>query len=357
VVKLAGALCAGANHGTRRHVRRAITHHRRTSHVSTLTVALLQINPCGTGAAANAERGEAWCRRARQMGADIALFPEMWSIGYTLFAAPESFGELWRGRAVGSEGWASWSDSQVDIARWRELAISRDDPFIDRFKRLARELEMAIAVTYLERWPGAPRNTMSLIDRHGEVVLTYAKVHTCDFDMEFALTPGEGFPVAELDTAGGPVRVGTMICYDREFPESARILMLNGAELVLTPNCCELEVNRLTQFRTRANENAMAVAMVNYPRPRSNGHSVAYHPVAFDPDGRSRDTLVVEAGEQEGIHLAHFDLAEIRDWRARDGWGCPFRRPHRYAALTRTEVAEPFVRVNERGERYEATLR
>ena len=41
---------------------------------------------------------------------------------------------------------------------------------------------MAIALTYLERWPGGPRNTVLLIDRYGEMVLTYAKVHTCDFD-------------------------------------------------------------------------------------------------------------------------------------------------------------------------------
>ncbi len=41
---------------------------------------------------------------------------------------------------------------------------------------------MAIAVTFLEEWPVAPRNSVTLIDRHGEIVLTYAKVHTCSFD-------------------------------------------------------------------------------------------------------------------------------------------------------------------------------
>ncbi len=49
--------------------------------------------------------------------------------------------------------------------------------------------------------------------------------------MERNLTPGEDFYVTDLDTARGPVRVGAMICYDREFPESARLLMLKGAEL------------------------------------------------------------------------------------------------------------------------------
>ena len=87
---------------------------------------------------------------------------------------------------------------------------------------------MAVAITYLERYEPLPRNTVTLFDRFGKPVLTYAKVHTCDFDVEQHLTPGDEFPVAELDTAAGPVKVGAMICYDREFPESARILMLQG---------------------------------------------------------------------------------------------------------------------------------
>ncbi len=124
---------------------------------------------------------------------------------------------------------------------WQSQAISRNDPFITHFRNLARELNMAIAISYLEKWNGAPRNSVSLIDRHGEIVLTYAKVHTCEFDLECALTPGDGFPVCTLDTEQGDVLIGFMICYDREFPESARILMLQGAELILTPNACTLD--------------------------------------------------------------------------------------------------------------------
>ena len=81
-----------------------------------------------------------------------------------------------------------------------------------------------------------PRNTMILLDRHGRRVFTYAKVHTCDFGDEKYLTPGEDFCVANLDTAQGAVkRSGAMICYDREFPESARILMLKGENMILHP--------------------------------------------------------------------------------------------------------------------------
>lgn len=76
---------------------------------------------------------------------------------------------------------------------------------------------MAIAITYLEWTVNGSRNTMSLFDRHGEEVLRYAKVHLCTFHSEDSLEPGTEFPVVELDTAAGPVRVGTLICYGREF--------------------------------------------------------------------------------------------------------------------------------------------
>jgi predicted amidohydrolase len=102
---------------------------------------------------------------------------------------------------------------------------------------------MAIAITYLERWDGAPRNSISLIDRRGEITMTY---------------------------------VGAMICHDREFPEIARILMLEGAELILTPNACDLEANRIGQFRARAFENMVGVAMANYAAPQANGRSTEW---------------------------------------------------------------------------------
>ena len=242
-----------------------------------LTVALLQVEAAGYDHSENLRRGEAACRAAAALGADIALFPEMWNIGY---------------------GFAG-----RDLERWRAQAVSRDGAFVQRFAALAAELGMAIAITYLEAWPGAPRNTVTLFDRHGRETLTYAKVHTCEFDQpEASLTPGEDFPVATLDTAGGPVEVGAMICFDREFPESARILALNGAELILVPNACPMDDNRSGQLRARAFEDMVAVALANYPASHDDcdGHSVAFHPCVYDEDGGSRDTLVVRAGRRRG---------------------------------------------------------
>jgi N-carbamoylputrescine amidase len=324
--------------------------------MSELRVALLQMAPEGSDQEANAAKAERFCRQAHAMGADIALFPEMWNTGYSGYADDQEEGpdcNLWRAPERWANGKASpWEATREARERWQAQATPRDGAWVGRFRALARELGMAIGVTYLEQWPGAPRNTISLIDRHGEIVLDYAKVHTCDFGLkEAALTPGDGFPVAALDTAQGPVQVGAMICFDREFPESARLLMLGGAELVLIPNACEMERHRIRQVATRAMENMVAVALANYAAPKDNGHSIAFDPIAFDKNG-SRETLVIEAGEAEGVYLATFDLDAIRDYRQREAWGDAFRRPWAYAALARAEVAPPFLRVNERGAPY-----
>jgi N-carbamoylputrescine amidase len=333
-----------------------------------LKVALLQMTACGNDQAANLAKGEAYCRRARAMGADLALFPEMWNIGYTFErhagedepesrAEPSSSDDLWRAPEL-------WTPEDArrcalpleELRRWQDQAIGRDSEFVIHFQGLARELELAIALTYLERWDGPPRNSVSLIDRHGEILMTYAKVHTCDFDLpEAALTPGGDFYVCTLDTAQGDVKIGAMICYDREFPESARVLMLKGAEIILTPNACDLEQNRLSQFRARAFENMVGVAMANYASPQG-GHSVAYDGIPFEK-GQSRDMLLVEAGESEGVYLARFDLDRLRAYRTREVWGNAFRKPHRYGLLTSLEVEPPFVRVNAGGAWYDRTGR
>lgn len=278
----------------------------------TLTIALLQLAPCGQDPQANLEKGLAACQAAHAQGADLALFPEMWSTGYAGFD-PTDEGQR---RA------------------WEAQALGLESPFVRAFQEQARQLGMAIGLTLLERWPGGPRNTLVLWDRWGQPALTYAKAHPCAFDWEAALTPGEDFPVCTLDTAQGPVRVGAMICFDREFPESARLLALNGAELILVPNACQLEGNRLAQFRARAFENMTALAMTNYPAPLENGASLVLDGRAFAPDGESRDMIVIQASAEEGIFLASLDLESLRDYRQREVW-LAYRRPHLYAPLSR----------------------
>ena len=279
-----------------------------------LRVALLQILPNGDPL----ETGKNACVKAAEMGADIALFPEMWSCGYDFAGG--------------------------DV---KKLAISAEDGFIQAFGELAKELDTAIAITFLEKHLPRPRNSVALYDRHGELKFVYAKVHTCDFGDERVLSHGEEFFVCDLDTKGGVVKVGAMICYDREFPESARILMLKGAELVLVPNACPMEINRLSQLRARAYENMMGIATCNYPSPKPdcNGHSSAFDGVAYLPQlSGSRDMCILEADEREGIYLAEFDMDMIREYREKEVHGNAYRRPGLYKQLVSHEKQYPFIR-------------
>ena len=214
-------------------------------------------------------------------------------------------------------------------------------------RELAKELEMAIGITFLEKTGSGVRNSMALFDMHGEKKLLYAKVHTCDFDIERELERGEEFYVTDLETAQGNVQVGAMICYDREFPESARILMLKGAELILVPNACPMEINRVSQLRARAYENMLAIATCNYPEsvPDCNGISTVFDGVAYPPDsGLSRDTCIMQAPGKEGIYIAELDLQRLRRYRQKETWGNAYRRPDKYGLLTDTQVSQPFVR-------------
>lgn len=285
-----------------------------------LKIAALQIAPTGS-LEGNLQKGLAACRNAKAMGASIALFPEMWSNGYRIYNRPAQ--------------------------NWIQEAIPADGEFVEAFGRLAKELSMAIGITLLEEFESGPKNTLVLFDRHDRRVLQYSKVHTCDFDVEHALTSGDGFHTADLDTEIGTVRVGAMICYDREFPESARILMLQGAEIILVPNACPMEINRLSQLRGRAYENMTGIVTCNYPDavPDCNGHSTAFDGIAYLPDTPgSRDTCIMEAGESEGIYLASFDMDLLRTYRETEVHGNAFRHPKKYGLLVDTEIRAPFIR-------------
>lgn len=288
-----------------------------------LKIALLQILPTGTEKG-NLEKGILSCKTAKSQGADIALFPEMWNVGYEI---PENIREL------------------------SDMSVPAEGEFAETFRKLAAELDMAVAVTILEKHEPLPRNTVILFDRHGNRKYTYAKVHTCDFGDEIRLDAGDDFFVTDLDTRIGNIKVGSMICYDREFPESARILMLKGAELILTPNACPMEINRLSQLRGRAYENMLAVATCNYPegKPDCNGHSSVFDGVAYLPEMPvSRDICLFEAGEKEGIYTVELDVDMLREYRSSEVHGNAYRHPEKYGLLVENQVNEPFIRKDKR---------
>lgn len=284
-----------------------------------LKVALLQILP-ESFLEANLKKGLEYCRKAKGQGADIALFPEMWSCRY---------------------------DIAKDRDRLKASAITIESPFVDSFRELAMNLRMAVGITILEQYEPLPRNTFCLIDDTGEIILTYAKVHTCVFGDEHNLTAGDDFHVVELKTSKGSVKVGAMICFDREFPESARILMLKGAEIILVPNACYIGINRFAQLRSRAYENMVAVAMANYPRGLSdcNGSSCAFDGIAYNPsETGERDMLVIQAGEHEGIFMADLPIDKLREYRSTEVLGNAYRHPDKYGLLVEERIEAPFIR-------------
>lgn len=277
-----------------------------------LKIAFLQLLP-GAAIEDNIEKGIKACREAKEKGADIALFPEMWSSGYVF---PHN------------EEWLN------------KNSVSLDSAYLKRFSELALELDMAIAITLLEKHEPNPRNTVCLFERHGKLVYRYSKVHICNFgeeDDESVLDSGDSFCVEELDTEKGLIKVGSMICYDREFPEAARVLMMKGAELLLVPNACPMEINRLSQLRGRAYENQLAIATCNYPALQRdcNGHSTLFDGVIYDMEtGVPRDMLVCETGEEEGVFLAELDVTMLREYRKRENCNFKNRRPELYGLIT-----------------------
>ena len=230
---------------------------------------------------------------AAAAGAEIVVFPEMLSNGYPTYALGDAAGE----------------------AAWRASAIDADGDFVEGFRELARRHRVYVVTTLLERAPD-PFNTALLIAPDGTTALTHRKVHTCFFNPpEESCGRGTSADVATIDTRAGPVTVGLMICMDREYADVAAALSAAGAEVALVPNCCDLASDpavgdvRMAQARGRAFETVMGLAVANYPRPKTDGHSFAVGPTG---------AILAEAGEAAELLIAEFDLAAIRKVRRGD---------------------------------------
>lgn len=288
-----------------------------------VNVALLQLD-ASDDLNLNFEKAKKSLLRAKKMGADIALLPELWTIGYT--ACPETASEL---------------------LIWKEKSIWEWHQEYKRYLELAKNVGIAIVFSFLESNKQRTKfyNTAVLIDNQGKIVIKYRKTHLVDKAWESMFVAGEKFPVGTLqinDTKN--VKIGLMICYDREFPEVARILMLNGAELVLVPNACIIEVNRIAQFQSRGFENMMGMAMTNYPQ--FGGKSVAFD--GMRKKGEEYNPLLIMADDSEDIFIAKFDIETLRKYRESEIWGDAYRRPHLYKSLIKNSPKYPFKRKNAR---------
>ncbi len=286
-----------------------------------IKVALLQLNP-GNNELENFAIAKTGIQEAASSGADVVLLPELWNVGYS---DPQGY-------CLGEEVWG-------------KSALTKEDKNFLLYQDLAKELNIAILFPYLERVGVSFANSAAMIDRSGKVVLNYQKVHTVDKGWEVLFHSGSDFPVAELNTKSGTVKIGCMICYDREFPEVARILMLNGAEIILVPNACDIDLNRLHQLQTRGYENMLGIAMTNYPKPKNNGRSAAYSGMRVK-GVNDYDPVLALIDDAERIVYVDFDMDALREYRKKEIWGDAYRKPRLYQKLTENDPKEPFVRSN-----------
>ena len=284
-------------------------------------IAILQLNGVNN-LNESLNKGIEACKKAKKMGADIAVFPEMWSIGYEM------------------------PTSNEDLNIWMQKSISESSNYLLTFQELAKELNMAIAITFLEKTENLPKNSIIIYDRFGNKILKYSKVHTVDFKMEKYTEPGNDFYVEELDYGKGKVNIGSMICFDREFPESARILMLKGAEIILVSNACFMSKIRLEQLKVRAYENMIGIVTVNYCN--HGGKSSAFSPIVRDENKKELNSEIIIMDESESVQIVEFDLNEIRDYRNRENWGDAYRKPLLYNYISEEHVKEPFIRIDSR---------
>lgn len=229
-----------------------------------VTVAVVNLRPPNTGSKeASLAAFAKTVREKAPAGVDIILLPE----GVTVVGTGRSY---------------------VEVAT---PAPGEDTEFLGR---LAKEKNAYLVAGIYEREGRAVYNTSVLFDRSGRLIGKYRKVYLPREELEGGITPGDSYPVFPLDFG----RVGMMICYDVFFPDPARALAVQGAELILMPIWGGPE--RLAV--ARALENRVFLAASGYDHPT----------YVMDPDGE----ILASASEEGSVAVATIDLNR----RYREPW-------------------------------------
>jgi predicted amidohydrolase len=238
--------------------------------VATATVAAVQTNPRLRDVAFNLDGIERWTREAAGRGAGLVVFPECALNGYRYESAEDA-----------------WADAQTVPG-----------PATERLTAVAAELDAFLAVGIVERDGDRLFNCAALIGPDG-VAAKYRKTHIPFQAVDRFVTPGD-IPFRVVDTPAG--RVGMLICFDLRFPEPARVLTLEGAQVIV--NLTNLPPPGAPQpdfmFQTRAAENR--VWLVCADRVGAEG-GVPYigRSAIISPEG---DKLAEAGAEDEELLLA-----------------------------------------------------
>ncbi len=277
-------------------------------------VAAIQM-ACSDDSQDNIQRAMEWVRNAAGQGAQIILLPELFSGPYFCKTQQPEYFQL-------AEPYAGHS-------------------MLTRMQSLASELQVVLPVSFFERAGQSYFNSLAVIDADGGILGRYRKAHIPDgpgYQEKFYFSPGDsGFQVWRTRYAS----IGAGICWDQWFPEAARSMCLQGAELLFYPTAIgsepeEPDIDSKAHWQTVMQGHAGAnmtplIAANRIGREQDAGVQLNFYGSSFIAgwDGQLTAGLSRDA---EGIAISTFDLAQLRELRA--GWGLfRDRRPELYQDL------------------------
>jgi N-carbamoylputrescine amidase len=265
---------------------------------------------------ANLEKAMQMVRDAAARGANLVLLPELFENLY-------------------------WC--QVQREEYFGLANPLEQhPFLPRFQDLARELKVVLPVSFFERAGHAYFNSLAMIDSSGELLGVYRKSHIPDgpgYTEKYYFNPGDtGFRA--FDTQAG--NIGAGICWDQWYPESARAMALQGAEILLYPTAIGSEPAEAGSVDTKAMwqramighavSNCMYLGAANRIGTESvEGFTQTYYGSSFIAD-YTGEKIAEASTNEETVLVADLDLEKARIFRASMGFFRD-RRPELYGPL------------------------
>lgn len=239
---------------------------------------------------------------------------------------------------------------QVESVDNFDLAVSLDSPSVDFYASTARQAGVVLVTSLFERRAaGLYHNTSLVFDTDGSLAGKYRKMHIPDdpaYYEKFYFTPGDlGF--RPIDTSLG--RLGVLVCWDQWYPEAARLMAMNGAELLIYPTAIGWESSDTDDEKMRQREawmtvqrghavaNGLPVVTVNRvghePDPSSATNGISFWGSSFVA-GPQGELLYLAPDNEEAMTIVDVDMKrseQVRRW-----W--PFLRDRRienYGDLTR----------------------
>jgi len=279
--------------------------------MSEITVAALQLALASQNESENIEAVSKLVEDAAARGAQIVLPPELFSGPY--FCREE------------------------DEALFALARPTLEQPSVIAMRKIARSLKVAIPTSFFERDGHHYYNTIAMIDADGEVLGTYRKSHIPDgpgYEEKFYFRPGnDGFKV--WDVCG--TRIGVGICWDQWYPECARAMALQGAELLLYPTAigsepydADFDTSRMWRRAMQGHSVSNCMPVIASNRIGTEGGQNFYgHSFITNEWG---DPIVEFGSEDEGVLVATLDLKTAAKHRAGMGFFRD-RRPQLYGRL------------------------